>query len=944
MLALAAARPARPVARVGPRARSPGPTTAGARRRCDDLVVYELHVGTFTAEGTFDGAIAHLAELAELGVTAIEVMPVADFPGDRGWGYDGVYLWAAASRLRRPGGVRPLRRRRPRRRPRGDPRPRLQPRRRVGQQGDGRVRPVLHRQVRRPSGARRSTTTTRAPTRCANGRCQIGRVLGRRRLHVDGLRLDAIHAIFDQRPEHLVAELSRARARDAAGRDRDRRERAERPEGDARPRGRRRLGLRRRLGRRLPPRAAHADHRRARGLLRRVRHASPTWPRRCDRPHVHDGTYSAFRGRRFGAPADDRAARRSSSSSTRTTTRSATARSATGCPPRRARSRRSHAAVAFTPMLFMGEEYGEDAPFQFFTDHIDQQDRRRHPRRAPARVRRLRRVRRPGDPRPAGPGDVRALEAHAGERDPALAALYRDLLRRAPRLPPARSRTSRFDEEERWLRLPPRRRTSSSATSPRRAARRAGARDASVLLATRRRGAAARGGASALPRRCCGSAGRRDTGGLARAAVPARAPPGTARARTSRSSPSTPSASSCACSTTTATRRASRCPTATAHNWHCYLPGVGPGQRYGYRVHGPYDPQRGPPLQPLQAADRPLRQGDRRAGRLGPRQRAALRPRRPETRRRPRARRRGRRARRCRAAIVVDQSFDWEGDRPPDHPWSRHGHLRDPRQGLHDAPPGRAARTCAAPTPGWPPTRRSHHLKDARRHRGRAAADPPHRRRVVPPRQGPDELLGLQLDRLPGPALAVRRAGGSGEQVREFKGMVKALHRAGIEVILDVVYNHTAEGNHLGPMLSFKGVDNQAYYRLMPDDPRHYMDFTGTGNSLNPVHPERPAADHGLAALLGDRVPRRRLPLRPGLGAGPRALRRRPPVGVLRHDPPGPDPVAGQADRRAVGRRPGRLPGRQLPGAVERSGTASTATRCATSGAARPTSASSPRA
>src|SRR6202030_3798893 len=79
--------------------------------------------------------------------------------------------------------------------------------------------------------------------------------------------------------------------------------------------------------------------------------------------------------------------------------------------------------------------------------------------------------------------------------------------------------------------------------------------------------------------------------------------------------------------------------------------------------------------------------------------------------------------------------------------------------------------------------------------------------------------------------------GTRGEQVREFKGMVKALHRAGIEVILDVVYNHTAEGNHLGPMLSFKGIDNSAYYRLMPDDPRHYMDFTGTGNSLNPVHP-----------------------------------------------------------------------------------------------------------
>ena len=87
------------------------------------------------------------------------------------------------------------------------------------------------------------------------------------------------------------------------------------------------------------------------------------------------------------------------------------------------------------------------------------------------------------------------------------------------------------------------------------------------------------------------------------------------------------------------------------------------------------------------------------------------------------------------------------------------------------------------------------------------------------------------------PHCAYAATGCRGEQVREFKGMVKALHRAGIEVILDVVYNHTAEGNHLGPMLSFRGVDNASYYRLVPDDPRYYMDFTGTGNSLNPVHP-----------------------------------------------------------------------------------------------------------
>jgi isoamylase len=79
--------------------------------------------------------------------------------------------------------------------------------------------------------------------------------------------------------------------------------------------------------------------------------------------------------------------------------------------------------------------------------------------------------------------------------------------------------------------------------------------------------------------------------------------------------------------------------------------------------------------------------------------------------------------------------------------------------------------------------------------------------------------------------------GQNGQQVQEFKQMVKALHEAGLEVILDVVYNHTAEGNHLGPMLSFRGIDNAAYYRLMADDRRRYMDYTGTGNSLNMRHP-----------------------------------------------------------------------------------------------------------
>ncbi len=148
--------------------------------------------------------------------------------------------------------------------------------------------------------------------------------------------------------------------------------------------------------------------------------------------------------------------------------------------------------------------------------------------------------------------------------------------------------------------------------------------------------------------------------------------------------------------------------------------------------------------------------------------------------------------------------------------------------------------------------------------------------------------------------------------------MVKALHAAGIEVILDVVYNHTAEGNHLGPTLSFRGIDNAAYYRLVEDDQQ----------LLHGLHrhrqlPQRPppalaAADHGLAALLGHRDARRRLPLRPRLDAGPRVLRRRPAGDVLRARAAGPGRQPGQADRRAVGRRPRRLPGRQLPAAVDR--------------------------
>ena len=144
--------------------------------------------------------------------------------------------------------------------------------------------------------------------------------------------------------------------------------------------------------------------------------------------------------------------------------------------------------------------------------------------------------------------------------------------------------------------------------------------------------------------------------------------------------------------------------------------------------------------------------------------------------------------------------------------------------------------------------------------------------------------------------------------------MVRALHAAGLEVILDVVYNHTGEGSHLGPTLAFRGLDNAVYYRLLP----------GTGGALRGFHrlrqhAERPPpagaeAGDGQPALLGHRDARRRLPLRPRAGDRPRDRQLRPVRRVLRRHSPGPDPVAGEADRRAVGSRPQRLPGRPLSG------------------------------
>ena len=247
---------------------------------------------------------------------------------------------------------------------------------------------------------------------------------------------------------------------------------------------------------------------------------------------------------------------------------------------------------------------------------------------------------------------------------------------------------------------------------------------------------------------------------------------------------------------------------------------------------------------------------------------------------------------------------------------ARDRHLRGAREGLHEADAAgargaarhvrRARLRAGARVP---------HL--ARRHRGRAAADPPHRRRDAPRREGPDELLGLQLDRLPRAARALRgdrparRAGegvqgdGQGAPRRRDRGDPRRRlqpHRRGQPPRADALVQ-----GHRQPL-------------LLPDRSRRRAALHGLHGHRQLAQPGAPvgaAADHGLAPLLRDRVPRRRLPLRPRLGAGARVPRGRPALGLLRHHPPGSDPLPGEADRRAVGRRRGRLPGRQLPGALD---------------------------
>ncbi|GGI07966.1 glycogen debranching protein GlgX [Egicoccus halophilus] len=267
----------------------------------------------------------------------------------------------------------------------------------------------------------------------------------------------------------------------------------------------------------------------------------------------------------------------------------------------------------------------------------------------------------------------------------------------------------------------------------------------------------------------------------------------------------------------------------TGHVWHAYLPAIGPGQRYGYRVHGPYDPAQGLRCNPnkllidpyAKAVDGELQWGQPVFGYTfgdpdGPMNTEDSAPYVPRS-------------------VVANPFFDWGEDRHPRVPMHKsviyEVHTKGLTQLHPDVPESQRGTYAGLSHPSV-----IEYLQDL----GVTAVEllPVHRH--VPEsdlvERGLTNYWGYNSIAYLAPHDGY--ASGSAEQaVTEFKQMVKTLHRAGIEVILDVVYNHTAEGNHLGPTLTLKGIDNAAYYRLVDDDPRYYMDYTGTGNSMNMRHP-----------------------------------------------------------------------------------------------------------
>jgi isoamylase len=266
-------------------------------------------------------------------------------------------------------------------------------------------------------------------------------------------------------------------------------------------------------------------------------------------------------------------------------------------------------------------------------------------------------------------------------------------------------------------------------------------------------------------------------------------------------------------------------PEVDAHVWHGYLPGIEPGQRYGYRVHGPYDPAKGVRCNPhkllldpyARAIDGDIHWSPSLYGyEWGD----------PDVMNTEDS------ARHMPKSVVVNPYFDWGNDRPPNVPYHHsviyEAHVKGLTMRHPDVPEEMRGTYAGIAHPSV-----ISHLKSI----GVTALE------LLPVHQfvhdhrltevGLSNYWGYNTIGYFAPYHGYSSIGTRGQQVQEFRAMVKALHAAGIEVILDVVYNHTAEGNHLGPTLCYKGIDNRHYYRLDDDDPRYYTDYTGCGNSLN---------------------------------------------------------------------------------------------------------------
>ncbi|MER3390485.1 MAG: glycogen debranching protein GlgX [Microcella sp.] len=266
-----------------------------------------------------------------------------------------------------------------------------------------------------------------------------------------------------------------------------------------------------------------------------------------------------------------------------------------------------------------------------------------------------------------------------------------------------------------------------------------------------------------------------------------------------------------------------------AHVWHAYLPQVQPGQLYGYRVHGEHDPARGLRANPNKLLLDPYAKAV--SGEIDWDESLF-----PYRFGKPDKRNDLDSALHAMLGVVINPYFDWQGDRPPRTPYSSSVIYEAHVKGLtmtHPDIPAEIRGTYAAIAHPV--------IIDHLRKLGITALEvmPVHQfvhdKHLVD--QGLRNYWGYNTIGFLAPHNAYSSSGDRGQQVQEFKSMVRELHAAGIEVVLDVVYNHTAEGNHMGPLLSFKGIDNAAYYRLMEDEPQYYRDYTGTGNSLNVRHP-----------------------------------------------------------------------------------------------------------